>query len=197
MALLFMGTSLCQAHVKGQGNLQAKQEFPSLSQALEAIRVKHGILTGLETSRGDTNQPPLVLDLTVASVPRLLNSIVAQRPDYAWAFLDGVYILYQKGPNITNLKISEYSTRHSGLTEASTAINRIVEFQKFLSEQNLKRRELEAGPPLRDKQKNSIILKNASLGRVLNQIIKKFGKKHWMVVRYGERKEFLAVYFQD
>jgi len=128
-----------------------------------------------------------------------LDALVAQRPAYAWRLGDGVYNLYprRRSQNLSELRVQSFVVKELNLEEASKAISKVPEFQKWLSGHRLTRREFQVGPSWKPRLKVSLELKELSLREVLNEMVKRFGVNQWVIVRYGGKMEYVAIYFYE
>lgn len=175
---------------------QVVGKYRTLSESLAAVQDKFHLTLGLEVAVDDPDKDPIVLDLSSPDPAVAFNQIVAQRAWYHWNFQDGVYDLSPKdGPqSVLDITITSYSVRNLSVVEASDAISKLPEVQQWLVEHNVRRRELETGPPASD-GKVSLSLTDVNLRAVLNAVARRSAGKRWTVVRYGDRMQYLAIYF--
>jgi hypothetical protein len=168
--------------------------------ALQAVRQGYAIPTGLEISDADPDNTPIILDLSAKDPAALFESIALQRSAYAWKLEDGVYELYPKSTTdrISDMMIALYYVNDATPQEASDAITRLPEFQRWLSDHHATRSEIIAGPRwgLHPEQtKISLELHNVPLRAILNHLFSKVGSNGWGITRWGDKKQFLAINF--
>jgi hypothetical protein len=173
------------------------QTFPTLTSALDAMGLRYKVHFGLEYSQNDQDKTPITLDLSADNVNSVLNDLIGQKPEYQWSIRDGVYDLFPK-QNLVSLldaQIRFFSIENASLKEASKAIDELPEVRDWLAKQGVTRRELELGssnqsPDLRV----SLTLTGVTLRCVLNRLVKVMGGVDWIVVRYGEKQQYIAIY---
>ena len=184
---------------KPQAHAQVHKNFATLHDALSAVRSKYSVPTGLEISASDSGEVPVALQLQQDDLAQALNQLVEQRPEYAWSLSDGVYDLYPKtkADSVSDLMLKNYLVKDATLDKASQALNSLPEFQTWLTTRKLTRREFQTGPAWNPNQRIDLNLRDVPLRSVLNKLIKNFGLTNWIIDRYGDRKEYIAIYFRN
>lgn len=173
------------------------QTFPSLTNALDAIGSRYRIQLGLELVTNDSNGAPISLDLSGHEVGPVLDSLIVQRPAYIWSLQDGVYDLYPRvaRDSVLDVNIRTFSVKQATPEEASRAISDLQEVKEWLSRYGVRRRELETGPRWKNSERRvSLTLSGVSLRSVLNHLVKELEGTDWIVVRYGDKAEYIAIY---
>ena len=128
-----------------------------------------------------------------------LNHLVEQRPEFVWKQLsDGTCDLYPNAKdNLSDLMLKNYAVKDATLAEASRALNSLPEFQSWLSTRKVTRREFQTGPSWNPDQRMALDLTDVPLRTVLNKLIKTFDLTNWTIARYGDKKEYIAIYFRN
>lgn len=188
--------------VLGQRDVQpllalTAQTFPTMSTAVDAIATQYEVQVGLEFAMNDPDRLPLSLDLSGTVVAPVLDSLVTQKPDYTWKVSEGVYDIYPKlaKDGVLNLRIRTFSVTNATGQEVSNAIGALPEVKEWMLRHGVKRRELETGSRWRESDPRvTLSLKNVPLRSILNHVLKERKAKEWIVVRYGEKQEYIAIY---
>ena len=179
--------------------LQA-ETFSTLTGALDALSSKYKVQFGLEYAPGDADNHPFDLDTAPDLIAPVLDQLVRQKPAYSWGIVDGVYNLYPKtnANSVLEIRVRSYAIHTESLARASEEINRIPEVAEWLAKQGVRRREIEVGGPNNTVSDApvSVTLNQVTLRTVLNALVKGFRCSNWTVVRYGDTRQFLAIYFR-
>jgi hypothetical protein len=199
-AILFAILASISIEGKAGGLEQPTQTFTHVGVALQAVRQAFNISTGFEATASDPDNAPITLDLSGTDIVRVFDSIVSQRPVYMWAVENGVYDIYPKNPRdrISEMSIMTYVVKDASPQEASDAITRLSEFDRWLSEHHVTRSEIISGRRWGvhpEQTKISLDLHGVSLRAILNQLIGKVGDNEWAIFRWGDKMQFVAVYF--
>jgi hypothetical protein len=180
---------------------QEARTFFSENEALAAIKASYGVVLGVEASPKSPGLPhgPITLHLPPGDAAKAFDELVAQLPNCIWELRDGVYDLRPKDDtaSILDERISLFSVIRASPAEASDAITRLPEVQRWLALRGVTRREIETGAmSLASKSagKASLSMRNVMLRTVLNNLAKQFPSQQWSVVRYGDQAQYLAVY---
>lgn len=116
-----------------------------------------------------------------------------------WALQDGVYDLRQGGgASVLDQRISSFSIANASPAEASEAIGRLPEFRRWLADNGVTRRDLETGKMSLagvSGPKVSLSVSNVTLRTILNQLARQLPSKQWSAARYGDRSQYLAIWF--
>lgn len=177
---------------------QSPQTFSSISLALEAIRQTFSVSTGFENVPGDLDKNAVTIELSSDNVGRVFDSLVAQRPTYTWILKDGVYDLYPKNKDISfvRLTVASYVVTNATFGEATSALDKSPNVQKWLSRYHLRRADLITGiglmqprgaqPQADRRPRISLALKRVPILTILNQAYDKFAGTHWVVWHDGQ-----------
>jgi len=173
------------------------QTFSTMSAAVDAIATQYQVRVGLELATNDPDRLPISLDLSGTIVAPALDSLVTQKPDYTWKVTDGVYNIYPKlaKDSVLNLHILTFSVTNATAREVSSAIGALPEVKEWMLRHGVKRREIETGSRWRESDPRvTLSLKNVPLRSILNHVLKERKAKEWIVLRYGEKQEYIAIY---
>jgi hypothetical protein len=176
------------------------ETFSTLAGAVDMMSSKYRVHFGLEYASNDQDKRPFNLDLSPSRVEQVLDKLVIEKPEYLWAWDDGVYILYPKtnASSLLQLKIRAFAIHDASEAEALEGINQLPEVADWFSKENAKRREIEVRGP-RECSANarvSVKLNAVTFRTVLNSLIKAFRCSNWTIVRYGGNRQFVAIYFR-
>jgi|SRR5579884_638876 len=174
------------------------QEFPDIKTALSAIASTWKVRLGLEYAPHDTDRQPVALNQLETNPEQALNSLVAQKPEYAWTRTDDVYNIYPRGTTggLLDVQVSLFELRDAPLEIAVDKIYALPAVRAWLQKNRVKRRQLELGPPMKtDHLRISVSLRHTTVRRILNQIITKADRPNWIAVRYGKNQQYIAIYF--
>ena len=79
--------------------------------------------------------------------------------------------------------------------ELSTAIGALPEVKKWMLKNGVQRRELETGSRWRESDPRvTLTLKDVTLRTILNLALKERRAKEWIVVRYGDKQQYIGIY---
>lgn len=173
------------------------QTFPTLRNALEVIASRYRIHIGLEFVTNDSDATPINLDLSGDEVGPVLDRLIVQRPAYIWNIQDGVCDVYPRAARdgLLDVNIRAFSVKDATPEEASRAISELSEVKNWLSRYGVRRRELETGPRWKNSDRRvSLTLTNVPLRSVLNNLVKEAQEIDWIVIRYGEKAEYIGIY---
>ncbi len=180
---------------------QAPRTFPSEREALAALKTRYGLALGIEASAKNPDPPqgPITLHLPPGDAAKAFDELVAQLPNCVWELRDGVYDLHPKDAtaSILDERILSFSVVGASPAEASDAITRLPEVQRWLALRGVTRREIETGAmslAAKSAGKATLSLRNVSLRTVLNNLAKQFPSQQWSVVLYGNQAQYLAIY---
>ena len=170
--------------------------FTGMFPALDALATAHNVRFGLEVFDDGSDRGTISLDLS-DEVPGILDDLVRQRPRYQWNLDKGVYDITLKGASkgLSETNIALYYVRDATADENSDELDRLPEFRDWLALHNATRRELLTGRRSASNQKINLQLNPASLRSVLNEIINGLGDPHWMILHYGDKMQFVGIYF--
>jgi hypothetical protein len=176
---------------------QSTQKFSTLNLALQDIRQTYGVSTGFEAAGADRDQTPITIELSNPTVGNVFDSIILQKPNYTWIYQEGVYDIYPKNQAecLSGLQISSYSVAAATPQEASDAITRLPEVQSWLAQNHLTRNEIKSTTGWPKMQTISLTLNNIPLRTLLNQLARKAGDESWNAFRWGDKMQFVAIYF--
>lgn len=194
VAILVLFT-VCQG--RNQGAIRSPQSFSRLDDALAAIESGYKISIGFEMSVNDTDEGPVRLDPAGTDVVHIFNNIVEQRPAYEWTFENGVYDVYPKDEkqNLSGVVIRKFAIQDLTPADASQMLTELPEVRNWLGERGLKRQEFYTGPRWKSHEKMSFELENVAFRTILNELMRRAGDTRWTVSRYGEKKEYIGIYF--
>lgn len=175
------------------------ETFTTLRGALDEVAARYRIQVGLEYAAQDKDLQPITLDLSAKSVDTVLNQLVKQKPDYVWSLTDSVYdICPRSNPDsILDLRIHELTMKGLSSKQAASLVGEIPEIKEWLSSRSVSRRELQvcAGSCGQSSEKLvTVSLKEVTFRTVLNTLVREFGIVGWMVVRYGDDREYIGIY---
>lgn len=184
--------------VIGRGDLAlATETFPTLSAAVDAIVIQYEVKVGLEYAMNDPDRLAVKLDLSGAMVAPVFDSLVKQKPDYTWKVSEEVYDIYPKlvKDSVLDLRIRTFSVTNATGKEVSDAIGALPEVKEWMLQRGVQRREFETGSRWRESDPRvTLSLKNLPLRNILNRVLKERKAKEWIVVRYGAKQEYIAIY---
>lgn len=173
------------------------ETFAGLAPAVRAIGTRYNIHIGLEYASGYEDSP-VTLDLSARKAEAVLNQLVAQKPQYAWSTMGNVFDVHpvSSSDSVLDIQVARFALSRASREQASKAIDEIPVVKAWLTGHNVVRRQLQAGALQRDsKVRISLTLTDVTLCMILNQLIVKFGRVDWVVVRYGDEGQFLGIYF--
>ena len=78
--------------------------YPSLSLALQAVRLNYKVPVGYEAAINDPDKTALSLEFS-HGIESVFDEIVRQRPFYVWTLDAGIYNLYPKTEAISDLPV--------------------------------------------------------------------------------------------
>src|SRR4029077_12287469 len=164
------------------------------------VRQSYAIPIGLEISDTDPDNTPIVLDLPAKNPEAVFESIALQRPVYQWKLEGGVYELYPKAvpDRISDMSIALYFIKDATPQEASDAITRLPELQRWLSDHHSMRSDILSGPRWGvhpEQTKISLELHNVTISAILNKLFSTVGGNGWTISRWGDKNQFLAINF--
>jgi hypothetical protein len=209
-AFAFLGIcSLLVMASQATAPAQNAQSFQNMYIALHAVRAIHHIPAGLEIPAADEgNKTPITFDPSGINLTSVFDSLVAQRPVYAWSFEDGVYDVYprQQADALSQLSVANFVLTNNTREEAREAIFNLPEVRDWLSRHRAVRgalllaesRLITPGVPPPAPKRVSLTLANVPLRIVLNQVIKEFGRPEWIIShrpRTGEYTEEVSIQF--
>lgn len=174
--------------------------FTTLRGALDEVAARYQIRVGLECAAQDKDLQPITLDLSAKSVDTVLNQLVSQKTDYVWSFADNVYDVYPKSnpDSILDVRIHEFAIRTLSSKEAQNSVGEIPEIKQWLASHSVSRREFEvcAGSCGKSSEKLATVsLKGVTFRTLLNILADKFATVDWMVCRFGDKEEYIGIYF--
>jgi hypothetical protein len=181
-----------------QGVASPQETFPGMNSALQAIEAKYHARIGVEYSSKDADRAAVILDFERDSLETTLNRLVAQKTDYKWTLRNSVYYVTPKNIRDSLLDVRVKSFSVAGLTPegASAALSAVPEVKAWLRKHGVRRHELEVGSSSeKSNPRLSVSLKNTTVRDILNQLILKADRTNWTVVRYGQRSEYIGIYF--
>lgn len=196
--LVILTLSYSNSKAQASGLRPLTQTFSQIDLAIQAVRTNYAVPTGLETDIADQDNTPITLDFSGGDIAQVLDALVAQRPAYLWSHEDGVYDVYPKikTHSVGDLTVALYVLQDATPLAASDSISDLPEVRIWIEEHHLTRREIFSGQRWSNPQaKISLMLRNVRLRTILNQLIRKFGNEQWTVSHYGEKKEFIGIYF--
>lgn len=165
---------------------------------MEEVAAKYKVQIGLEYSVNDKDLLPITLDFSPTNVEAVLGQLTSQKAQYTWSFLDGVYDVYPKAglDSILDVKIREFSVKNVSSKDAADLVGQIPEIKKWLVTRRVSKRELQSGPSVQSSDRLiTLSLKNVTFRSLLNRLVHEFGIVDWVVERYGDRQEFIGIYF--
>lgn len=179
----------------------AKAEtFTNLRVALDEVAARYQIRYGLEYGPQDKDLQPISLDLSEKSIGTVLNQLVSQKKDYVWAFADNVYDIFPKSnsTSILDVQIREIEIKALSSRGALSAVGEIPEIEHWLTSHSVSRNELYVCVGSCGEHSEilaTLSLKGISFRTLLNTLVREFGTSDWIVCRYGDRQEFIGIYF--
>jgi hypothetical protein len=181
-------------------NPATAETFTNLREALDKVAIRYQIRVGLEYAPQDKDLQPISLDLSEKSVDTVLNQLASQKTDYVWAFADNVYDIFPKSnsDSILDVHIREFEIKALSSTEALSAVGEIPEIKRWLASHSVSRRELYVcvgSCGVHSEKLVTLFLKGITFRTLLNTLVREFGTSDWMICRYGDRQEYIGIYF--
>jgi len=185
-------------------NAQSTRSFAGIGLALRAVTQGYHIATGFEKAIGDSDVSPIAVDLSGNDVARVLDSLIAQRPSYTWNLEDGVYDIYPKGDNLSQVMVRTFLLTNGTLGEARNALLNLPEFEKWYLDHRTNGRNIisdshlapgRGAPPAAEPKRVSLTLNDVQVRTILNQLIAKFDRPSWSMAHEGEKGERVSVQF--
>jgi hypothetical protein len=194
-ALVLVVLTACQG--RDQGSTRNPQLFPRVDDALAVIESNCKISIGFEMSVNDADEGPVKVDPRGTDVVNIFNNIVEQRPAYEWTFENSVYDVYPKDKqqSLSAVVIRKFTVRDITPADASRMLTDLPEVHNWLSERGLTRQEFYTGARWKSHERMSFELENVTFRTVLNELTRRVGDTRWTVSRYGQKKEFIGIYF--
>jgi|ERR1700735_273531 len=195
-AVLVLGI-LVACRGQNQASTQNFQSFSHVADALAEVASALKVSVGFEAGANDSDNGPVKLDIADKNVVGILNDIVQQCPAYEWSFEDGVYDVYPKDQrsSLSNVTVRQFAIRNVTPNDASQTLSSLPEVRNWLSEHGLTRQEFYTGPRWKSHERISLELDNVQIRRILNNLMAKVGNTQWTIVRYGDKKEYIGIYF--
>jgi len=184
--------------LRGQNDGRNGQTFSKIDLAVQAIREAYSIRTGTETAADDADIQPINLDLGGKDIPEVFRHLVSQRRAYSWVLENGVYDLYPaaNGQGLSEITVHAFILKDASRLDASQELSKLPELQKWLSDHHASRKEIINESTYRNKdQRVSLSLSDMPLRTVLNELIGSFGDTQWAISHYGDRMQYVAIYF--
>jgi hypothetical protein len=192
LAVLTIGSQKSNEEALGQ------ETFVTMNTALDAIGSKYQVRVGLEYAPNDPDQAPISLNFAEENAAATLDRLIDQRPDYIWELSDGVYDLHPKlsTDSLLDVHVRTFSVNDVSPEAASHLISALPEVRAWLQKRGVRRRELELGSgPKISGVRLSLTLRDTTVRGILNHLIVKAGKMRWVVVRYGQNSQYIAMHF--
>lgn len=194
----FVATTLVNAAVLSTP--AAAETFTNLRGALDGVAARYQIRVGLEYAPQDKDLQPINLDLSGKSVDTVLNQLVSQKTDYVWALADNVYDIFPKSnsDSILDVQIREFGIKALSSKEALTAAGEIPEIKHWLASHSVSRRELYVCVGSCGEHSEKLVtlsFRGITFRTLLNTLVSEFGASDWMVCRYGDKQEYIGIYF--
>lgn len=145
----------------------------------------------------------ITIDVTDGTVEDVLNSIVNQNPIYAWEIRDDVVNVFPRERNrdvllkkvletrLERISIGKQTTRfmlRQTLCEDAAVLKILSEYNVKPANETFGSRDL--GKIDRD---FSFGASNVSVATVLNRVIRNSKTKYWIIMRYGDQKQYLML----
>jgi hypothetical protein len=172
------------------------QTFPTLTAALDAISSKYKVHLGLEYAPDDKDNSTITLDLSSVTIEPVLNRLTAPKTSYTWSLKDGVYDVYPKSNShsILDVMIRTFSIDKVTPEQASRAISDLPEVKEWLATQRVVRREYQVGSTKSNTQSRiSLTVTGVTLRSVLNLLNQELETPEWIVVRFGDKLEYVSI----
>lgn len=195
--ILMLLAAFGELDAKSRPSPRAAQSFPTMTAAIDEITTQYKTRVGLEYASNDVDRTPINLDISESAIAKVLDSLVAQKPDYSWELIDGIYDIHPKAvsDSILSVHIRAFSVTGATGREVSEAISLIPEVKEWMLRHGVQRRELETGSRWAESDPRvTLHLKDTSLRSLLNRVVKERQVKEWIVVRYGDKQQYLAIY---
>ena len=173
------------------------ETFTTLTSALDSIGTKFHVRFGLEYEASDKDRDAFTLNLSADTVAQIMDELVSQKPKYKWKLVDGIYDIYPKEStdSVTEVKIKAFHISNENFQVVSHKLVDIPEIKEWLAKNGVKRREFQIGSGGETESRISLNLSQTTLRSVLNQIVGKDGRTYWVVVRYGDKLEYVSIAF--
>jgi hypothetical protein len=177
--------------------LAQSETFPTLTSAPDSIGAKFHVRFGLEYEASDKDRDAFALNLGVDTVAQVMDELVSQKTKYKWKLVNGIYDIYPKesADSITAVKIKAFHTSNENFQAVSRAVADIPEVKEWLEKNGVKRREFQIGSAGKTESRMSMALSQTTLRSVLNQIVAQDERAYWVVVRYGDKLEYISITF--
>lgn len=97
--------------------------------------------------------------------------------------------------SLLEVRIRAFAVNNATPEEISAAIGNLPEVREWLSKHHVQRRELETGARWgKSDGRTSLKVDNLPLRSLLNRVVLETGRANWIVVRYGNKAEHVAIY---
>jgi hypothetical protein len=214
LGMTFLGVLTLSANCFGQSkndelrrlpvkNLQLQGE--NIGLILSRFSVQNNIPIGLEVSLDDdlSITKTIAIDIKDGTVEEVLNSIVHQNPLYSWEVRDKVVNVFPRESSrdlvlkeVLETKLDKITvdkeTRRFNLRESlckNPAVMNVLNVHHVIpANESFGSRDF--GRLGRD---FSFAASNISLATVLNHVIRESQTKYWVILRYGERRQYLVL----
>lgn len=202
--LLCVLASVCVAQSQANKHLDKKVASFELSDVpmsllLERLAKTYQVPIGLETipKEGDKASHEFSVRIEEGTVRDVLEAVIRADPRYKWEEIDGVINVSPKtgGSPILEIVVSNFRVDYANRKDAGLSIIQLPEVKARLKELGLTRSDFGSlpAPSYDDLPRFSLRLRNVSVRRILNEIMKISGSSYWVFSRYGDRNEYFLL----
>jgi len=180
-------------------------EAANIGLLLDSFSAQTKVPTGLELSSDDDLSIPkrIRLEIKHGTLRDVLDSVVKQNPLYEWKIEDEVVNIFPKSANrdallkeVLETKLDKFSidrgmTRFSfrqALTTTQALKSVLLQHKVVPINETFMSRDFD---PLG--RNYTLEASNLSISTLLNQVVRDSQTKSWIVLRYGEKKQYLVI----
>jgi len=169
------------------------------SMVLERVAKSRNAPIGFEAIPQES--PKINVIVERGTVRNLLDQIVQADSRYEWKEADGVINVsprLNKSP-ILETVVASFSVEQVNSLAAISAIFELPEIRAKVAQMRVKRRDFRSLPGKTEYSlpRSSLKLRNVTVRRILNEIMKAGGDNYWVFFRYGDHDEYFSVTSSD
>jgi hypothetical protein len=172
----------------------------SIDLALKEVSAKYSVPIGLEMALSANENLEVKIDIKKGTLRDVLDAVVRVDAKYEWQLVDGVVNVCPRiqRDDLLRTRVESFRVQQrTGLLDLRADITKLPELRAKLDSAHVRPIIVawatpdfaEASPGFR------INVKDVTLRELLNQIVSTSDIKYWVVRRYGDRFQFLALRF--
>jgi hypothetical protein len=156
---------------------------------------------GIETDAQGQSVMHVSVNVPQGTVADIFNALMQQVPNYSGVQSNGVVNVMprQNADSLLDLTIADFHVSHTSPDGFQSAIRSLPEVKAWLNQHQLAERTPTTSSILigsngkTDQTSASLRLKNMTLRKITNAVVKKPGFLSWFVGRYGDRSQYLSM----